>query len=65
MNHKPMLMTVSEGILLIDTHELLKYCLSQNIVHYNNTKVHDITPDVIIDHVYYPSSCTCHQYGSK
>ena len=53
-DHKPMLMTFSEGILLNDTHELPKYCLSQNIVHYNYTKVHDITPDVIIDHVTTP-----------
>ena len=51
--HKPMLLTFSEEILLNDTHELPKYCLSQNIVHYN-TKVHDITPDVIIDHVTTP-----------
>ena len=31
-DHKPMLMTFSEGILLNDTHELPKYCLSQNNV---------------------------------
>ena len=51
---KPMLMTFSEGILLNDTHELPKYCLSQNIVHYNNTKVDIFTPNVIIDHVTTP-----------
>ena len=30
-DHKPMLMTFSDGILLNDTHELLKYCLSQTL----------------------------------
>ena len=53
-DHKPMLITFSEGILHNDTHKLPKYCLSQNIVHYNSTKVHDISPDVIIDHVTIP-----------
>ena len=49
-----MLITFSEGILHNDTHKLPKYCLSKNIVHYNSTKVHDISPDVIIDHVTIP-----------